>query len=323
LVPQVATYAEVAGLPPQTGLWSCLGSLAVYAVPGSSRQLSVGPESTTALMTAAEVAPLAAGNPARYAALAAGLALLVGLICLLGGLLRAGALADLLSRPVLIGYMTGIAVIMIVGQLGRVTGVPVDGDSSAAQIASFTARLGQAHAPTVTLSAVLLLGLLVGSRLRPGWPLPMLGMLAATAVVAAFQLDRGGVTVVGSAAATGLPAPGVPTLGAADLAALLLPAIGVAIVGYSDNVLTARAFAVRRGETIRGTPELVALGAANLAAGVLHGFPVSSSGGRTAIGDAQGSRTQLHSLVALVLVVIVLVAGGGLLARFPARRSAQ
>ena len=145
----------------------------------------------------------------------------------------------------------------------------------------------------------------------------MLGMLAATAVVAAFQLDRGGVAVVGSAAASRLPASGVPTLAAVDLAALLLPAIGVAIVGYSDNVLTARAFAVRRGETIRGTPELVALGATNLAAGVLHGFPVSSSGSRTAIGDAQGSRTQLHSLVALVLMVIVRVAGGGLLARFP------
>ena len=317
LVPQVMAYAEVAGLPPQTGLWSCLGSLAVYAVLGSSRQLSVGPESTTALMTVATVAPLAAGDPARYAAFAAGLALLVGLVCLLGGLLRAGALADLLSRPVLIGYMAGIAIIMIVGQLGRVTGVPVEGDSPAAQVASFIAGLGQAHGPTVMLSAVLLVGLLVGSRLRPGWPVPMLGMLAATAVVAVFALDQRGVGVVGSAAASGLPVPGLPTLAAGDLAALLLPAIGVAIVGYSDNVLTARAFAVRRGETIRGTPELVALGAANLAAGVLRGFPVSSSGSRTAIGDAQGSRTQLHSVVALVLVVIVLIAGGGLLARFP------
>lgn len=317
LVPQVMAYAEVAGLPPQTGLWSCLGSLAVYAVLGSSRQLSVGPESTTALMTVAAVAPLAAGDPARYAALAAGLALLVGLVCLLGGLLRAGVLADLLSRPVLIGYMAGIAVIMIVGQLGRVTGVPVEGDSPAAQVASFAARLGQAHVPTVALSAVLLVGLLVGSRLRPRWPVPMLGMLAASAVVAAFALDRQGVTVVGSAAATGLPVPGLPTLSPADLTALLLPTLGVAIVGYSDNVLTARAFAVRRGETIRGTPELVALGAANLAAGVLRGFPVSSSGSRTAIGDVQGSRTQLHSLVALALVVVVLLAGGGLLARFP------
>jgi high affinity sulfate transporter 1 len=317
LVPQVMAYAEVAGMPPQTGLWSCLGPLAVYAVLGSSRQLSVGPESTTALMTAAAVAPLAAGDPVRYAALAAGLALLVGALCLLGGLLRAGALADLLSRPVLIGYTAGISVIMVVGQLGRVTGVPVDGDSTVAEVASFLSRLDRAHVPTVMLSGVLLVGLLVGARLRPGWPVPMLGMLAAAAVVAAFALDERGVAVVGSAAAAGLPSPGLPALTASDLSALLLPAVGVAIVGYSDNVLTARAFAARRGETVRGTPELVALGAANVAAGVLRGFPVSSSGSRTAIGDAQGSRTQLHSLVALVLLVVVLLIGGGLLARFP------
>ena len=317
LVPQVMAYAEVAGLPPQTGLWSCLGSLGVYAVLGSSRQLSVGPESTTALMTAAAVAPLAAGDPARYAALGAGLALIVGVLCLLGGLLRAGALADLLSRPVLVGYMAGIAVIMMVGQLGRVSGVPVEGGSPAAQVASFAARLGHAHLPTVALSVVLLSGLLVGQRLRPGWPVPLIGMLLAATVVALFSLDDRGVAVVGSAAEAGLPVPGLPALAAADLGALLLPAVGVAIVGYSDNVLTARAFAVRRGETIRGTPELVALGAANLAAGVMRGFPVSSSGSRTAIGAAQGSRTQLHSVVALVLVVVVLSAGGGLLARFP------
>jgi sulfate permease, SulP family len=316
LVPQVMAYSGIAGLPPQTGLWACLGSLAIYAVLGSSRQLSVGPESTTALMTATAVAPLALGDPVRHAALAAGLALVVGVICLVGGLLRAGALADLLSQPVLVGYMAGIAVIMIIGQLGAVTGVPMEGDSPPAEVASFLSGLAGAHLPTVALALALLVGMLVGTKLRPTWPVPMIGMLAATAVVAAFSLDALGVRLVGSSV-SGLPVPGLPALSAHDVASLLLPAVGVAIVGYSDNVLTGRAFATRHGQTVQGTTEIVALGAANLAAGVLRGFPVSSSGSRTAIGDAQGSRTQLHSLVALVLVVVVLVAGGALLSRFP------
>jgi high affinity sulfate transporter 1 len=316
LVPQVMAYSGIAGLPPQAGLWACLGSLAVYAVLGSSRRLSVGPESTTALMTATAIAPLALGDPARHAALAAGLALVVGAICLVGGLLRAGSLADLLSQPVLVGYMAGIAVIMIIGQLGAVTGVPVEGGSPLAEVASFVSGLAGAHLPTVALALPLLAGMLIGTRLRPTWPIPMIGMLAATAVVALFSLDALGVRLVGSAV-SGLPVPGLPALSAPDVVSLLLPAVGVAIVGYSDNVLTARAFAARHGETVQGTAELVALGAANLAAGVLRGFPVSSSGSRTAIGDAQGSRTQLHSLVALVLVVAVLVAGGALLSRFP------
>ena len=316
LVPQVMAYSGIAGLPPQAGLGACLGSLTVYALLGSSRQLSVGPESTTALLTATAIAPLALGDPARHAALAAGLALVIGAMCLVGGLLRAGALADLLSRPVLVGYMAGISVIMIVGQIERVTGVPVDGDTTPAEVASFLTGLGEAHLPTVALALPLLVGMIVGSRLRPTWPVPMVGMLAATAVVAVFSLDERGVRLVGSAV-SGLPVPGLPALTVDDFVALLLPAVGVAIVGYSDNVLTARAFATRRGENIDGTKELVALGAANLAASVLRGFPVSSSGSRTAIGDAQGSRTQLHSLVAVVLLIVVLIAGGALLSRFP------
>ncbi len=316
LVPQVMAYSGIAGLPPQAGLWACLGSLTVYAVLGSSRQLSVGPESTTALLTATAVTPLALGDPARHAALAAGLALVVGVICLVGGLLRAGSLADLLSRPVLVGYMAGIAVIMIIGQLGAVTGIPVAGDTPPAEVVSFLSGLDSVHLPTVALALPLLAGMILGTRLRPSWPVPMIGMLIATAAVAAFSLDERGLRLVGSAA-SGLPVPGLPALTVDDFGALLLPAVGVAIVGYSDNVLTARAFGTRRGETVEGTAELVALGAANLAAGVLRGFPVSSSGSRTAIGEAQGSRTQLHSLVAVALLVVVLIAGGALLARFP------
>lgn len=316
LVPQVMAYAEIAGLPAASGLAAACGSLVVYAILGSSRQLSVGPESTTALMTAVAVAPLAAGDPARYGALAAGLAVVVGVICLLGRLARAGALADLLSRPVLVGYLAGVAVIMIVSQLGKVTGISVDGRSVAAELASFARGLDTVHGPTAVLAAALLVFLFVGARLAPRWPVPLVGMLLAAGAVAVFSLQDQGIAVVGSAS-TGLQAPAVPALGLDDWGALLLPAVGIAVVGYSDNMLTSRSFAARKGQNVDGNAELVALGAANVVSSFLRGFPVSSSGSRTAIGDAQGSRTQLHSLVAVVLVLAVLLFGQAVLASFP------
>ncbi|HEU5108243.1 MAG TPA: SulP family inorganic anion transporter, partial [Micromonosporaceae bacterium] len=156
LVPQVMAYAGLAGLPPVVGLWAILAPLALYALLGSSRQLSIGPESTTALMTATVVAPLAAGDPGRYATLAATLAVVVGGLCLVAYAARLGFLADLLSRPILVGYMAGVAVIMIVGQLGKLTGVPVDGDTLFGQLASFARGLGEAHLGTVLLAAAVL-----------------------------------------------------------------------------------------------------------------------------------------------------------------------
>jgi sulfate permease, SulP family len=316
LIPQVMAYAEVAGLPPVVGLWAIIGPLLVYAILGSSRQLSVGPESTTALMTASVVAPLAAGDPARYAGLAAALGLVVGGLCVIGWLARLGFLADLLSRPVLVGYLAGIAVVMIVSQLTKMTGVPVDGETLPAQVRSFVANLDQLHVPTLALSAGVLALLLVATRLSPKAPVPLIAMLLATVAVAIFSLQDEGVRVVGEIPA-GLPTPSVPAVTATDVAALLLPASGVAIVAYTDNVLTARAFATRNGYRIDANQELLALGTANLAAGVLRGFPVSSSASRTAIGDALGSRSQLYSLVALSAVLITLLVGRGVLAAFP------
>lgn len=316
LIPQVMAYAEVAGLGPVVGLWAITGSLLAYAVLGSSRQLSVGPESTTALMTAVAIAPLAGGDPARYAALAAALALIVGAICVLGWAARLGVIADLLSRPVLVGYMAGIAAIMIVSQLGKVARVSVHGDSVLEDVRSFIEHIGQSHGPTLILAGAVLAFLLIATRLFPRLPVPLLGVLLATGATALFSLRDHGIQVVGSIPA-GFPTPALPDVTGHDLIALLLPAIGVAIVGYSDNVLTARAFAFRASHRVDANTELLALGAANAAAGLLRGFPVSSSGSRTAIGAAIGSRTQLHSLVALAAVVLTLLVGRGVLAQFP------
>lgn len=316
LVPQVMAYAAIAGLQPVAGLWAITGSLLVYALIGSSRQLSVGPESTTALMTATAIAPLAAGDPVRYAALAAALALLVGGACLLAWVVRLGFLADLLSKPVLVGYMAGVAVIMIVGQLSKVSGVKVTGDSVPAEIASFIRHLGQIDPHTVSLAVAVLIFLLVGTRLFPNAPVLLIAVLLATAAVAVLGLQDEGIRVIGPIP-EGLPRPQIPDVTSTDLVALLLPALGVSLVGYTDNVLTARAFGARNHYEVDANTELFALGTANLAAGVLRGFPVSSSGSRTAIGDSLGSRSQLHSLIALGIVVAGLLFLGPLLSGFP------
>ena len=316
LVPQVLAYAEVAGLAAVTGLWTAVAALGAYVVFGSSRQLSVGPESTTAIMTAVAIAPLAAGDGGRYAALAGALALLVGAICLLGRLARLGFLADLLSRPVLVGYLTGIALIMISGQLEKITGVPVDGDTFAAELLSFAAGIDRVHLPTLLLAAAVLAFLLAGAALFPRAPIPLLAVLLAAGATALLTADALGVRVVGSVP-QGIPVPALPSVTITDLTDLLLPAVGVAIVAYSDNVLTGRAFATRNKHPLDADQEMLALGAANVAAGLLQGFPVSSSGSRTVIGDSLGSRSQLSSIVTLLLVVVVLFVGGPVLAAFP------
>jgi sulfate permease, SulP family len=316
LIPQVMAYATIAGLPPVAGLWAALVPMVVYAMLGSSRQLSVGPESTMALMTATALAPLAIRDPGRYAALAALLAVLVGVICLVAGLCRLGFLADLLSRPVLVGYMAGVAVIMVAGQLGKVTGIDVDGDEFIDQIRSFVAGIGGYHLPTVCLAAGVLALLFACHLYLPRLPGALTAVLVATAVVVAFGLERLGIDVVGEIPA-GLPALDVPTVAGTDIAGLLIPALGVAMVAFSDNVLTARTFAARKGHQIDANAELRALGVCNLGAGVTHGFPVSSSGSRTALGDAVGSRSQVYSLAALATVLIVMLAGRGLLEHFP------
>ncbi len=314
LVPQVMAYAGLAGLPPVTGLWAILAPLALYALLGSSRQLSIGPESTTALMTATVVAPLAAGDPGRYATLAAALAVVVGLLCLVAYAARLGFLADLLSRPILVGYMAGVALIMIAGQLGKLTGVPVDGDTFFGQLLSFARGMGEAHAGTL-LFAIAVLAFLFAVQWRlPGLPGPLLAVLLATAAVALFDLEAHGIGVVGSVPA-GLPTPALPDLG--ELPDLLLPAVGVLVVGYTDTVLTARSFADRGGYRVDANQELLALGTANIGAGLLRGFPISSSGSRTALGVAAGSRTQAYSIVALAAVAGVLLFLGPLLERFP------
>ncbi|MER6628942.1 sulfate permease [Streptomyces sp. NPDC000987] len=318
LVPQVMAYSGVAGLPPVAGLWAILPALGLYALLGSSRLLSVGPESTTALMTAVVVGPLAGGDPSRYASLAAALAVTVGLLCLAARVLRLGFVADLLSRPVLIGYLAGVALIMIVDQLPKLTGVPTTGSAFFPQLWSFLRHPGQAHGATVLFSAVAIAFLFAVNRLPRPLPGPLLAVLLGTVAVGVFGLDdRFGIKVIGEVP-SGLPSAGLPELGV--LPQLVLPALGVLIVGYTDFVLTARAFSGCDDEAppLDADQEFLALGAANLGAGFLHGFPVSSSASRTALASSAGARSQAYSLVAGAVVLGVLLFLSPLMARMPA-----
>ncbi|GAA4887930.1 SulP family inorganic anion transporter [Tessaracoccus lubricantis] len=317
LVPQVMAYAAIVGLPSVAGLWAILLPLAVYAVLGTSRQLSIGPEASTALMTAAGVGALVGAVGAdRHAEVAAVLAIAVGLVCLAGWVLRLGFLATLLSRPVLVGYLAGVGVLMIVSQLGKVTKLDVSAERPVDEAWSFLRQLPDAHLPTTALALILLALLFLARRFFPTSPGPLIVLLMGAAAVALFDLQRHGIDTIGSVP-TGLPALRVPALGDLSVWALLPFALGIAVVGYTDNVLTARAFAAKRREHIDATQELLALGTANVLTGLVQGFPVSSSNSRTVLGDSAGSRTQLHSLVALVGVVAVLLFAGPVLASFP------
>ena len=333
LVPQVMAYAAIVGVPPVAGLWTALAGAVVYALLGSSRVLSVGPESTVALMAAATVAPLAHGDAARAAALTSGLCLVVAGWCLVARLARLGVVADLLSQPLLVGYLAGGAVLMVVGQLGRITRTAVEGESIVAQVRSFLAVVGGTHWPTVAVCAGTLALLLGVQALRPRWPGPLVAVAAATLVSAAVHLADHGVRVVG-AVPSGLPRPHLPAVGTADLQALAVAGLAVAVVAYGDNTLIARAFPAPPDEPDADEPdagsrtgarpdpdpqaELLALAGVHAAVGLVGGFPVSSSGSRTALAIAAGARSQLYSLVGAGVVVVVLFAAGPLLSALPA-----
>ncbi|MGK7951604.1 MAG: SulP family inorganic anion transporter [Xenococcaceae cyanobacterium] len=316
LIPQCMAYGELAGVEPVAGLWAILLPMVIYAIFGSSPQLSIGPESSTAVMTAVAIEPFVAARTNDYISLAALLAILMGLVCIFGYFARLGFLADLLSKPILIGYMAGIALIMIGGQLGKIGKIEIEADVFLGQIGEFINKLQQAHAPTLILSISAIVFLFAFQTRFPNAPIPLIAVLLSTLAVAIFNLDTRGVAIVGEIPA-GLPHFALPQVSLKDFSSLVASAVGISIVGYSDNVLTARAFANRNNYKIDANQELLALGMANLGNGLMQGFPISSSGSRTVIGDSVGSKSQLFSLIAMVAVIFVLLFLRPILALFP------
>jgi high affinity sulfate transporter 1 len=317
LVPVGMGYAQASGLPPVTGLYATLVPLLAYALLGPSRVLVLGPDSSLAPLIAAAVLPLAAGDEARAVALAGTLALLTGAVAIGLGAAGFGFLASLLSRPVRVGYLDGVAVVVIVGQLPALFGFSVEGERAIQALTAFARDLRDG----ATVPAALLVGgstlaaILLMRRIRPRAPAVLIAVVAATALVAVLGLED--VVPVVGAIPQGLPALSVPPLDPAIVAALLPAAVSIALVSFADTSVLSRSL-VRRGDTpVDQGRELVALGVADAAAGLASGFPVSASASRTPVAVAAGSRTQLTGVVAAIALVVVLVAAPGVLADLP------
>jgi len=316
LVPQGMAYAELADMPPVTGFYAALLALIAYAVVGSSRHLGVGPEPGTAILAATGVGAIAAGDPARYLALMAALALTVGVICILAAVARLGFIASVLSKPVLVGYITGVGLTLLSSQYAKFTGIPIESDGFFGRTADLLTGLGDIDALTLTVGVATLL-LILGLRWKvPAMPGALLGVVLATVTAVLLGLEADGLALVGDVP-QGLPSFGLPDVGLGDVVELLPIAAGIALVGYSDNVLTGRAIGTRKGYRIDPNQELAALGVTNLCAGFSQGFPISSSASRTAVPASLGSKSQLVGVVAAVIVVATLLFLSPVLAEIP------
>ena len=309
-VPSSMAMAELAGLPVVYGLYGTFLPLAVYGLLGTSRQHVVGPDSTLAALTGVTVAPLAMVggevDPARYAALAAALALAMGLLLFLAGALRLGFVADFFGKPVLLGYINGVALIVISTQLGKLLGISVGADDFFAIVREVFSELGDANGPTVLLSAGLLAAAVATRRIVPALP-PSLVVLALGLLIAALvDLEDHGIAVVGEVAG-GLPSFGLPGVGANDFLDLVLPAAAFSLVAFADLIATVRTFAQKHGYEVDANRELTAIGGANLVGGLTGAFPVSSSNSRSAVNDSAGARSQAAVVVAAAVVGIFLL----------------
>lgn len=320
LVPQGMAYAELAGLPAVTGLYTSVLCLCGYAAFGPSRVLVLGPDSSLGPMIAATLLPIigSGGDPRRAVALASMLALLVGAVMLLAGSARLGFVADLLSAPTQIGYLNGLALTILVGQIPKLCGFSVDADGLINEARGVVSGLANgdavAAAYVVGLAGVVLM--LAFGRWLPTVPGVLVAVILSILAAAALNLDRHGVKLVGELP-KGFPALSWPGIPASDLPLLVGGALGIALVSLADTISTASAFAARARHKVDGNQEMIGIGVANVAAGFFQGFPVSTSGSRTAVAWQAGARSQLTGLIGAGAITVMLVALPGLLRDLP------
>ncbi|MFT4172784.1 MAG: SulP family inorganic anion transporter [Rhodocyclaceae bacterium] len=315
-LPVSIAYAQLAGFSPVVGLYSAILPMIVYALFGSSRQLIVGPDAATCAMISAALMPLAAHDPAHYHALAISLTLITGLLCILAGRLRLGFLADLLSSPILIGLLNGVAVTIIVGQLGKMGGFALTGKDVIGQLISFGRHLGNLHLPTLALSAGLCVAFVALRRIWPKGPVALIVAVIAIGANVALGLAAQGVATVGEIPSA-LPRLHWPALPHEDWGSILPSAALLAFVSFSSGMLTARSFAARNGYTVDGNRELVALGIVDIAAALSQGFAVTGADSRTAVNDAAGGRTRVAQIFAALAILLALLLLTGPLAWLP------
>lgn len=317
LVPQGMAYAELAGLPPVTGLYTTIACLVAYAIFGPSRVLVLGPDSSVSPLILASITPLVVvGDPGSAIVLAGMLAVLVGLIEIGLGVAKLGFVADLLSSEVRVGYMNGLAVTIIVGQLPKLFGFSTDADGFVDELKAFWNGLDQTNRTTLITGLAVLLVLLVLPRITTRIPAVLVAIVGVTVVSALLGLADEGVKTVGTLP-QGFPTPSLPWTSASDAVALMVGAVGITMVSLTDTIATASSFAARRGDEVDANAEMIGVGASNIAAGFFQGFAVSVSSSRTAVADQSGARTQLTGLVGAGLVALLLLVFNGLLADLP------
>ena len=309
-------YAELAGLPAITGLYTTVVCLVAYAAFGPSPYLVLGPDSSLGPMIAAVILPLAAGSVEYAVALAGMLALMVGLISVGAGVARLGFVADLISKPVRVGYLAGLAVTIFIGQLPKLFGFSVEGGNAIQDTIAFLANLDQTNLWALGVGLLCLVIILGLGRWAPRAPGILIAVVAAIAVTVIFDLAAKGVDIVG-VLPQGFPMPAFPAVEFADLAPLAAAAFGITLVAIGDTISTSAGFAARRGYEVDSDQEMVGIGTANLLAGLFHGFPVSTSGSRTAVAEQSGAKTQLTGVVAAVLVLVMLLFIPGLVRNLP------
>jgi high affinity sulfate transporter 1 len=319
LVPQGMAYAQLAGLPPITGLYTSIMCLVGYALFGPSRVLVLGPDSSLGPMIAATILPILGsnGSPERAIALASMLALFVGVVMIVAGVAKLGFVADLLSKPTQIGYMNGLALTILIGQLPKLFGFSTDANGLIDEARAFVdgVSAGKTVGAAVTVGLLSLVLILALGRWLPKVPGVLAAVVLAIAAAGAFNLADHGVSLVGS-----LP-QGFPPLTfphpISDLPLLAAGAVGIALVALTDTISTASSFAARTGQEVNGNGEMIGIGAANVAAGFFQGFPVSTSGSRTAVAEQSGAKTQVTGLVGAAAIVLMLVLVPGLLKSLP------
>lgn len=317
LVPEALAYATIAGVPPVVGLYAAVASLVLYAVVGSSRHLVVGPMSATAALSAGIVGGVAGGGGAEYIAFTAALAVVTGVVGIAAGLLRLGFIAAFISEPVLKGFIVGLALTIIVGQLPALFGVEKAHGNAFAQVGGLVAGLGATNVATLLVGLVALAVIAALRRVLPLVPGALVVVLLGVLAVAVFDLDARGVEVVGPVE-PGLPAFGLPPgVGLDDALALVGPALGVLLVGFAEGLGAAKTYAAKAGYDIDADRELLGLGTANLGAGLSSGMVVNGSLSKTAVNGSAGARSQVSGLAVAVLTVVTLLFLTGLFEQLP------
>jgi high affinity sulfate transporter 1 len=315
-LPVGVAYAELANFEPSVGLYSSILPLLAYALFGTSRQLIVGPDAATCALVAAALTPLANGNTQLYGSLSVILCFLAGLLCIGASFLKLGVMADFLSRPILTGFLNGIALSILLGQIGKIFGFSIQAGGIVPRLLEFFSKITLTHGPTLAVGLGTFVLLLVSPRLFARLPAPLLAIILSAFVVRLLGLEQLGVKTIGYVPA-GLPHLHLPRFSLELVPALLGDAAGLALVSFSSMMLTSRSFATRNHYDVDADREFAALGMANIASAMSQGFAVSGADSRTAMNDAAGGRTQVAGLVAAAAISVVLLFLTGLLRFVP------